>query len=397
MGEHNLVILCGGKGTRIGKITKNIPKPIIKIYGINFLQHLINFYSKYNLKKIYLLAGYKGNMIKKIFHKKKFNLVDVECIIEKKPLGTGGSINLLPKSVKSFFLINGDSYIEHDFKDFIKFAKDKSAAMGLIENKNYKSNKILNKLFINSKKKIIISKKKNLMNAGIYFFKKNIFKEKIKKKSFSLENEIIPELIKNQKLFGKKLEGNFVDIGLYKNLDYAKKIIGNVSRPAIFLDRDGVIFRDFGYVNSLKRVVWTKNVFKILKKFKNYFIFIVTNQAGIARGYYSENNFLNFQKKIKNIFINHKIYIRDVKYCPHHPKYGKGIYKKKCLCRKPNNQMITNILKNWNIDKENSFFIGDSETDLAAAKKSRIKFIKNENNENFKDLFLKIQKKTKIY
>ena len=48
MGEHNLVILCGGKGTRIGKITKNIPKPIIKINGINFLQHLINFYSKYN-------------------------------------------------------------------------------------------------------------------------------------------------------------------------------------------------------------------------------------------------------------------------------------------------------------------------------------------------------------
>ena len=79
------------------------------------------------------------------------------------------------------------------------------------------------------------------------------------------------------------------------------------------------------------------------------------------------------------------------------PKYGKGIYKKKCLCRKPNNQMITNILKNWNIDKENSFFIGDSETDLAAAKKSRIKFIKKEKNEDLKDLFLKIKKKTKIY
>ena len=67
------------------------------------------------------------------------------------------------------------------------------------------------------------------------------------------------------------------------------------------------------------------------------------------------------------------------------------VFTKKCLCRKPNNQMITNILKNWNIDKENSF-IGDSETDLAAAKKSRIKFIKKENNEDFKDLFLKIQK-----
>ena len=155
MKTNNLVILCGGKGTRIKKITRYIPKPMIKFNGIYFLQYLINFYSKYNFKKIYLLAGYKGDLIKKNFHKKRFNLVETECIIEKKPLGTAGCLNLLPKNIDSFFLINGDSYFDYNFEEFYKFCKNKDAAMLLVENKNYKSNKKLSSIKINKKKHII--------------------------------------------------------------------------------------------------------------------------------------------------------------------------------------------------------------------------------------------------
>ena len=69
----DLVILAGGKGSRLKEITKNTPKPLIKINGIPFLQYLINHYSKYNFRNIYILAGYKGYKIKKQFHKKKAN------------------------------------------------------------------------------------------------------------------------------------------------------------------------------------------------------------------------------------------------------------------------------------------------------------------------------------
>ena len=84
MNKLDLVILVGGKGLRLGSITKKIPKPLVNVNGIPFLQHLINFYSKFNFQNIFLIAGYKGDKIKKKFHNKIFNLIKVTCIIEKK-------------------------------------------------------------------------------------------------------------------------------------------------------------------------------------------------------------------------------------------------------------------------------------------------------------------------
>ena len=82
----DLVILVGGHGTRILKYTKNLPKPLIKINNREFLSYIINHYSKYCFENIYLLAGYKGNLIKKIYHNKLFNLIKIKCVLEKKKL-----------------------------------------------------------------------------------------------------------------------------------------------------------------------------------------------------------------------------------------------------------------------------------------------------------------------
>lgn len=391
-----LVILCGGRGQRISKITKNIPKPMIKFNGIPFLQHLINFYSKYNFDKIILLAGYKGEIIKKNFHKRKFNLIDTECIIEKKPLGTAGCINLIPEEVENFYLVNGDSFFNFEFEKFLKFCTNKKSAMVLTPNKNYKSNKKLSSLNINKKKKIIFSQRKTFMNAGIYYFKKKFIKKFFKKLSIngnaSLEEYVLPNLIKKKKINGMKFKGDFVDIGLYKNIKIAKRLFQKYFKPAIFLDRDGVIFKDTGYVNSLKRVIWTNNIFLVLKKLKNYNKFFITNQAGIGRGLYSEKSFINFQLKLKTIFISKKIFINDIEYCPHHPTYGKGLYKKKCSCRKPGNLMIRKILKRWPVNIKKSFLIGDNFKDMQAAKKSNISFIKKDTNTNFKNVIALIKK-----
>ncbi|RPG53585.1 MAG: hypothetical protein CBE48_001060 [Flavobacteriales bacterium TMED288] len=94
---RDLVILCGGKGTRLKSLTKNTPKPLLKINKIPFLDYLLNFYQRYYFKKIYLLAGYKAKEIKKKYQNKKFNLIDVEVVVEKKLMGTGGSLLQLKK------------------------------------------------------------------------------------------------------------------------------------------------------------------------------------------------------------------------------------------------------------------------------------------------------------
>jgi NDP-sugar pyrophosphorylase family protein len=210
----DLVILCGGKGSRLGNLTKNTPKPLLKINNKFFLKYLIQFYQKFNFENIYLLAGYKGKIIKKNFDKKEFNFIKVHCLIEKKPLGTGGSLNLLKKKIKNdFLLVNGDSFLQYDFSNFLKKTnKNFLCNVILINSKTYQENNQLNKLSVNKEKKVFFNNKSNLMNSGIYLFKKKILNQ-LPKKYFSLERDLLPNLILKEKVYGLVEKGFFIDIG----------------------------------------------------------------------------------------------------------------------------------------------------------------------------------------
>lgn len=157
-----------------------------------------------------------------------------------------------------------------------------------------------------------------------------------------------------------------------------------------FLDRDGVINFDRGYIENFSKIRFRKGVIKGLKKIskKNYLIFIITNQAGIAKGHikYKELTILN--KKLINFFKKKGIKITKIKFCPHHEK---GIIKKysiKCKCRKPGNLMIKEVFNRWRVDKKKSFMIGDRLKDYQAAKKSKLYF--EYAKPNFKDQIDKI-------
>lgn len=372
--ELDLVLLAGGRGKRISRFTKNTPKPLLKINNKSFLQYLLNYYSKYNFTKIYILAGYKGSKIKKIYHKKKINLIPIECIVEKKLLGTGGALNLLKKIIKrNFLLINGDSFLKINLDNFLKKKLNKNiiSRMALIKNKNYKSNNKLSNLSI---KNNIVNNSGNLMNAGVYFFKKKILNY-CKNSNFSLETDLINKLILRKKIEGKLIKSYFIDIGTYANLKIAKKTFTkNFATSSAFFDRDGVLNDDKGYTYKMRDLKFKKNVFKTLKMLnkKNINIFIITNQSGIARGYYNENNFFDFQRKFKKILDKKNIYINDVRYCPYHKNAKIKKYRKNSLYRKPGNLMIEDLKKKWDVNTKKSFMIGDKKSDMLAAKKSKI-------------------------
>lgn len=374
----DLIILCGGPGTRLGNIVRNKPKPLIKINSNFFLEILIKHYSKFNFKNIYLLAGYKGKSIYHKFNNKIYNFVKVKCFIEKKRLDTWGAIKSIKGKLKNDFVVaNGDSFLNENLHDFIYFKK-KNFYSGIIltSNKNYKSNNQLANLKIDKSKRVLFTRKKNLMNAGIYFFKKNIFKY-VDPKFSSIENDLIPNLICKKKIYAFNSKSFFIDIGTKKNLEYAKrKFNKKIKSPAIFLDRDGVINYDYGYVHKFKNFRLRNGVLKGLEYLmkRNYKIFIVTNQAGIGKGYYSLKNFINLHKKIKEKFSKKKIYFDDVLYSPFHDKAKIKKYRKKSSFRKPNNLMVEKIFKHWSINKIKSFMIGDSLSDFHCAKKSNLKF-----------------------
>ncbi len=394
MKKIDLVILAGGKGTRIKKFLKDKPKPMMKFNNIYFLQYLINKFSKYPLNKIYILSGFKHNLIFNNFHNKISNFIKIECIKEKNLMGTGGALyNLKNKSINDFILMNGDTIFDIDYKNFLKNIGQKELChLALVKKeKNINSNKLNN---LSIKKNILFyNNKSNLINGGIYFFKKKILKF-IPKKRCSLEDEILPNLIKRKLVSGKLHEEFFLDIGTPKYLRIgSKKLKDEFYKPAVFLDRDGVINKDFGYVNKRKNFKFKKGVIKGLKYLikKNYYIFVVTNQAGIAKGIFTLKDFFTLHLDIKSELAEKKIYFDDVKYSPFHPKGIIKKFRKKSNCRKPGNKMITDIFDKWLINKKKSFMIGDKLSDKKCAEKSKLFFAYSEKN-----FYVQIKKMIKL-
>ena len=377
MHSLDLVVLAGGKGSRIKSLLRDRPKPMAIFNKKPFLEYIIQNYSKYHFKNIFILTGYKSDIIYKKFNNKYYNFNHIKCLREKKPMGTAGALSVLKKkNINDFILINGDTFLDINLNKLIKScSKNSYGSVTLVKNDFYKSNKKLSTLALRGNK-IIYRSKSNLMNGGIYFFKKNILKL-LKTKNMSLENDILPNLIKNKKISGIKTKNFFLDIGTPENFKKAKKIISKkFIKRAAFLDRDGVINFDKGYVHKIKDFKFRPNVVRGLKFLRNhdYYIFIVTNQAGIGKGIYTEKQFFNLQNNIKQILQKKDIFFDDINFCPYHPEAKIKKYRKISQLRKPGNLMIKQIKNKWNIKLNKSFMIGDQVTDKICAKRSKLYF-----------------------
>tara|TARA_Y100000996_G_scaffold327752_1_gene263818 strand:- start:19 stop:519 length:501 start_codon:yes stop_codon:yes gene_type:complete len=152
-----------------------------------------------------------------------------------------------------------------------------------------------------------------------------------------------------------------------------------------FLDRDGVINQDKGYISKVSDFKIYPGVGKaisLLNK-RNYLVIIITNQSGIGRGLIKIKELENLHNYLRKKIKKDRAKIDDIFYCPFHPEFGKGKYKKKSNDRKPGDGMIRKAIKKWKIDTKNSFMIGDKISDKLAAKKAKIKFFyKKEKNLN---------------
>ena len=144
----------------------------------------------------------------------------------------------------------------------------------------------------------------------------------------------------------------------------------------ILFDRDGVINVEKSYLYKIEDFEYETGVIEGLKKLKKlgYRFLIITNQAGIARGYYTEEDYLKLEKFIMDDLKNKGIEIEKTYYCPHHPE-GKGIYGKECECRKPGVGNFLKAINEFSIDVENSFMVGDRITDLIPAEKLGFKTV----------------------
>ena len=380
---NQAVILAGGVGSRLKEITNKTAKPLIKINKKPFISYLVDDLENANILKIIILAGYKGKDIKNMFSNKK----NIKVIVEKKPLGTGGSIVTAKEYLDEYFLLlNGDSYFNLNLETKILNFKKKNSQIFITKNNNYKSNKLLSNLSLDKNKKVIASKYGLYMYSGVSILKKMDLQNFSQNVFISLEKQIFDNLIKRKKLEGEINNESFIDIGTKSNLILAKNNFNKIlKKKCFFFDRDNTLIYDKGYTYKKCDLKWTPGAIEAIKflKNRNFLVIIITNQSGIAKGYFTEKNVINFHNHMNLILRKNNTFIDDFFYCPYHEN-GIGKYKRKTNLRKPGNQMIKNSITKWNINKKKSFFVGDDLKDKQAAKKSNIKFFYTNNKDLLK-------------
>ena len=143
-------------------------------------------------------------------------------------------------------------------------------------------------------------------------------------------------------------------------------------KKAIFLDRDGVINKEIGYLSNPDDFILIEGIvdaLKILKK-RGFLLIVITNQAGIARGYYTEETLRKIHNKMKRIFNDVGIILDEIYCCPHHPDFSGS-----CDCRKPNPGMLLKAKEKFNIDLKQSYMVGDTLNDIKTGKNANCKTV----------------------
>ena len=156
----------------------------------------------------------------------------------------------------------------------------------------------------------------------------------------------------------------------------------------LFLDRDGVINVDNNYVHKVSDFIFNDYIFDLCRAaiHKHYKIIVITNQAGIGRGLYSESDFLDLTRWMIDVFISQEVAIERVYFCPFHKEHGIGQYKRDSFDRKPNPGMLLRAKKKFNLDMNESILIGDKISDIKAGNNALVKtnILFNKKKKNYK-------------
>lgn len=393
-----LVIIAGGKGTRLG--LKDIPKPMVQIAGKPLLEHQIELAKRYGIDEFFILSGHLSNIIEDYFGNGEKWGVKIYHIIEPFPLGTAGSVKLLEGKIKDRFMVfYGDVVMDFDINSFIKFDSQKDSVGTVIVHPNDHPHDS-DLLEIDDENKVINVFPKphkddkhyqNLVNAAVYIFSPKIFDYIEKDTSSDFGKNILPKIIDNNGILMAYSTPEYIkDMGTSQRFEKVSDDFtsGKVTRlnkqnprPAIFLDRDGVINKDMDTNPIAENFEFLNGAIDAIKEINksDFLSVVVTNQPMIAKGFVTFEDVYNTHKKMETILGQNGAYLNKIYFCPHHNEKGfKGEIKElkiDCNCRKPKSGMLLKAQKELNIDLKNSWMIGDKESDIIAGKNAGCKTI----------------------
>jgi D,D-heptose 1,7-bisphosphate phosphatase len=367
------VFLVGGLGTRLKDRTRSTPKPLLEIGGRPFLDYLLDEAARHGFDDILLLSGHFGDQVEARYHMRDWQGAKIRVLREPEPLGTGGALRFASEHLAPAFLMaNGDSFFDINLRalatpDLVTPSGIAMALRPAALGKRYGCVQLDGGLV-----KSFHAPEENIagpINAGIYCISREVV-ARIPDGVVSLEGAIFPVLAREGRLRGLLRDGYFIDIGVPDDFERADHDMAEwVRRPAVFFDRDGVLNHDKGYVHKPEDFHWRDGAREAIRlcNERGVFAFVVTNQAGVARGYYGEEAVQDLHRWMDEELATIGAHIDAFEYCPDHPDGSVAAYAKTSLRRKPAPGMILDLFGKWNCDRTRSFLIGDQDSDVAAA------------------------------
>ena len=362
------VFLVGGLGTRLKDRTRNTPKPLLEVGGRPFLEYLLDEAARHGFREILLLAGHFGDQVEALYDGRDWRGARIKVLREPEPLGTGGALRFaLPHLSDQFLLMNGDTFFGINLRALPDPQDGVSMALRNVAGNRYGRATLKDDRIVG-----FHAPGENLdgpINAGVYVFSRKVV-EALPEGKVAFETESFPQLVARGAMFGRIFDGHFIDIGVPDDFERAQTALPQwVRRPAVFFDRDGVLNHDIGYLHRPDQFEWLEGAKRAVRLCNDagYFVFVVTNQAGVARGYYGESDVLSLHTWINRELAAEGAHIDAFEYCPHHPDGVDGPYRRPCHRRKPEPGMLLDLLANWPVDKQASFLVGNMQSDLDAA------------------------------
>jgi len=386
-----VVIMAGGKGTRVSSIASDIPKPMIPICGKPILEHQIECLKRNSLTEIILVIGHLGQHIKDYFGDGKRFGCNISYYNETEPLGTAGALYKLKHLSDDFILLNGDIIFDIDFSRMINFHREKKAHVTLAVHPNshpFDSAVI----FSNNDNQVTrwLNKEdertyyKNQVNAGIHILSTEFLKScPQSKEKVDLDRDMLKPSILGGKIFAYSTPEYIKDMGTPERYAQVMSDIENgivrqknlsEKQKCIFLDRDGTINKFNDFITKPEDFELIDGAPEAIKRINSlgYLAIVITNQPVIARGEVDFETLDLIHMKMETDLGKYGAYIDDLFYCPHHPDKGfpgeRPEFKINCDCRKPKPGLIFKAAEKYNIDILQSYMVGDDMRDINAGK-----------------------------
>ncbi|HSF39688.1 MAG TPA: HAD-IIIA family hydrolase [Thermoanaerobaculia bacterium] len=390
------VIVAGGLGTRMGELSRTLPKPLLPFGGRPLLAHLIEQVARAGLSEVTLLTGHLSEEIERSLPGLAPPGVSLRVAVEPRPSGSGGCLRYAGPENSTLLVLFGDVLLDMDLAALVRFHQSSGGiATAVVHPNDHPHDSDLAELGPGDRITALHRKPhppgllvRNQVTAGVFVLEPELLRAIPEDRPADLVHHVLaPAVERGEPVFGYRTAEYLKDVGTperYRAVtgDWERGLVAALHRsrprPAAFLDRDGTLNVHDGYIarpEDLRLLPGAAQAVRLLNRARVRAI-VVTNQPVLARGLCDERTLERIHARLEMELGAEGAFLDALYYCPHHPDRGfpgeVPALKIDCACRKPGTGLIEEALRDFAIDLPRSALFGDTLRDAETARRAGI-------------------------